>query len=45
MSEMISNIWSINAILAGILVFILLLIALFIVLVGTITAPFRKKDY
>lgn len=45
MSEMISNIWSINAILAGILVFIILCVATLITIFTVITAPFRKKDY
>lgn len=46
MTEMISNIWNINALLGGIIVFILLLIAGMLSLTGLLMvflAPFRRN--
>lgn len=44
MEQMISNIWQVNALLGGILVFLILVTATFLTLLMIIFAPFRKNN-
>jgi len=44
MGEMISNIWQLNALLSGVLVFLLLVLTIFMTLIAVVFAPFRHKN-
>lgn len=44
MEQMISNIWQLNALIGGILVFLILVIITFMALLAIVFAPFRRKD-
>lgn len=44
MEQIINNIWQLNALLGGILVFLLLVIITIMALVTIIFAPFRKNN-
>ena len=44
MSEMISNIWNLNALLSGVLVFLLLVLVSFVILIEIVFYPFRHKN-
>ena len=43
MEQMISNIWQLNALISGILVFLILVVATLMMLVTILFAPFRKN--
>lgn len=44
MEQMINNIWQLNALIGGILVFLILVIITFMALATIIFAPFRKNN-
>jgi hypothetical protein len=44
MEQMITNIWNLNALLGGILVFLILVILCFFVLISMFLYPFRSKE-
>lgn len=44
MEQMINNIWQLNALIGGVLVFLILIVITLLLLVGIIFAPFRRKD-
>lgn len=44
MEQIITNIWNLNALISGILVFILLTVILFLLIVNFIFYPFRRRN-
>lgn len=44
MEQMISNIWQLNALLGGILVFLILGVAIIMAIITIVFAPFRRNN-